>query len=154
MQVKISTLLHCAPERIWQEVQTTNLLRHIAHPLVLFEPITPNTFPKKWSDERYWVRMWLFGLLPFGKQWIVIRRTEMQGEYELLDDGHGDMITRWRHLITLRPTAEGFTQYTDTVDIGAGLLTFGVWLFANFFFRYRQSRWRRLVARNFNYGES
>lgn len=153
MQVKISTLLRRDPERIWQEVQTTRLLRYIAHPLVLFEPIIPKTFPEKWSDERYWVHMKLFGFLPFGKQWIGIRRVAKPDEYEILDDGRGEMIARWRHLITLRKTPEGFTQYTDTVDIEAGWLTLGVWFFANVFFRYRQRRWRRLVARNFDYDE-
>lgn len=151
MQVKISTLLPCAPERVWQEVQTSRLLRYITQPLVVFDPISPVTFPEKWSDERYWVRMKLFGFFSIGKQWIVIRRTVVPQGYELLDDGHGDKITRWRHLITLRPTSDGFTHYTDTVDIKAGLLTFGIWLFASIFYRYRQNRWRRLVASNFNY---
>lgn len=154
MQVKISTLLHCAPERAWQEVQTSRLLRYIAYPLVHLEPITPRTFPETWSEGRYLVRMRLFGFLPFGTQWIVIRRAVTPGIYELLDDGHGDFIARWHHLITLRPTPEGFTHYTDVVDIEAGVLTVGVWLYASLFYRYRQMRWRRLVMSNFNYAQS
>lgn len=154
MRVQISTVLECPTERAWQEVQTSRLLCHIATPLVLFEAIVPTALPENWSDDKYQVRMWLFGFIPFANQWIVIQRGSVPGKYELLDDGYGDMIQTWRHLITLRPTPEGFTRYTDTVDIDAGFLTFGVWLFANIFFRYRQSRWRGLVKRNFWYAET
>lgn len=149
MQVKISTTLSCPPERAWQEIQQVKLLLHIARPLVVFEPIQPNTFPATWGNEKYLVRMRLFGFLPLGKQWIVITLDDVK--CELLDDGQSELIEQWRHRITVEPTPEGCTRYTDTVDIEAGLLTFGVWLFANVFFRHRQNRWRKLVNRNFIY---
>jgi len=38
------------------------------------------------------------------------------------------------------------SRYTDHVDISAGLLTPGVWLFASLFYRARQQRWKRLLA--------
>ena len=154
MRVYIGTLLRCGPERAWQEVQRPALLRYITHPLVHFEPIAPNTFPPAWREGRYRVRMRLFGILPGGTQWIVIRLKVSPGIYELFDDGQGDLIAHWRHHITLRPTPEGFTHYTDTVDIEAGLLTWGVWLYANVLFRYRQSRWRRLVENHFDYAKT
>lgn len=151
MQVKISTILPCSPERAWQEVQTTKLLLYIAYPLLIFTPVKPNTFPETWGDESYLVRMRVLGFIPFGEQWIVIKRNVTSEKYELLDDGHSNLIKQWRHLITLERTPEGFTRYTDTVNIKAGLLTFGVWLFANIFYGYRQSRWHKLVSKNFNY---
>lgn len=149
MQVKISTLLPCPPERVWQEVQFFKLLLHVSRPLVAFDPVQPNTFPATWSNEKYLVRMRLFGFLPLGEQWIVITLDDVKRE--LLDDGHSALIKKWRHRITVEPTPEGFTRYTDTVDIEAGLLTFGVWIFANLFFRHRQGRWRKLVNADFKY---
>jgi len=154
MQVKISTTLPCPPERVWQEVQTTKLLLHVAYPLVVFEPVAPRAFPETWSEESYLVRMRVFGFILIGNQWIVIKRKVTNEKFELLDDGHSNIIKQWRHLISLQRTPEGFTRYTDTVDIKAGLLSFGVWLFANIFYRYRQSRWRQLVKRKFNYEQS
>ncbi|MDL1945130.1 MAG: hypothetical protein AB1509_00695 [Chloroflexota bacterium] len=153
MQVQISTILKSAPDRIWQEVQTSRLLQYISQPLLVFTPVSPSAFPETWGNGNYQVRMWLFGVLPLGTQWIVIRHIASSEGYDLLDDGHGNLITRWQHLISLRPTPGGFTLYTDTVNIDARWLTFGVWLFANIFYRYRQSRWRRLVRRNFNYDQ-
>ncbi|MBL8097964.1 MAG: hypothetical protein JNK81_02225 [Anaerolineales bacterium] len=151
MQIKISTTLPCSTERVWQEVQTTKLLLYIAYPLVVFESVKPNIFPEVWSDKSYLVRMRVFGFIPFGEQWIVIKRNITEEKFELLDDGHSNIIKQWKHLITLKQTPEGFTRYTDTIDINAGLLTFGAWLFANIFYRHRQSRWHKLISKNFNY---
>ena len=152
MRVTVSTLLRCAPERAWQEVQTPRLMGYVARPLVQFAPITPERFPDTWLEGRYLVRMRLFGIFPSGTQWIVIRRAAGP-EYELFDDGHGELITQWRHHITLRRTPEGFTHYTDTVDLKAGWLTAGMGLYAHLYFRHRQRRWRRLVRNNFRYEE-
>jgi len=151
MLVKISTVLSCPPERVWQEVQTPRLLLQIAYPLVVFEPVQPSAFPETWDEENYLVRMRLFGFLPFGEQWIVIKKTISGEKYEMLDDGHSRIIKQWRHLITVQQTSEGFTRYTDTVDIEAGWLTPGIWLFATIFYSHRQRRWRKLVGKDFRY---
>lgn len=149
MQVKISTTLPCSSERAWREIQHINLLLHIAHPLVTFEPVEPNVFPATWSDASYLVQMRVFGFIPFGEQWVAIKLNHEK--FELLDDGHSNLIKQWRHKITVQRTSEGCTRYTDTIDIKAGIFTFGVWLFANVFFRHRQRRWRRLICNDFKY---
>ena len=67
------------------------------------------------------------------------------------DNGRGDLAKRWDHRITIEGTDQGTTQYTDRVEVEAGLLTPGVWAFAQLFYRYRQARWRRLVRHDFDY---
>ncbi|HMQ30426.1 MAG TPA: hypothetical protein PKD53_06830 [Chloroflexaceae bacterium] len=151
-----ATILDCPPERAWQEVQTSRLLAYITSPLVRFVPVDPLSLPPVWSEERYLVQMRLFGLLPFGTQWIVITRPVIDGtpgreHYELRDNGHGDFIATWDHRIILRETEDGRTHYTDRVEVQAGLLTPFIWAYASLFYRYRQHRWRRLVASGFAY---
>lgn len=151
-----ATILDCPPERAWQELQTSRLLVFITAPLVRFVPVEPAVLPTIWADERYLVRMLLFGKLPFGTQWIVITRqviatTPGQQHYELRDNGHGNIIATWDHRIIMRETEDGRTHYTDQVEVRAGLLTPFIWAFASLFYRYRQHRWRRLVARGFSY---
>lgn len=151
-----ATVLNCSPERAWQEVQTPRLLAFVAAPLVVFEPVEPSILPTVWAEERYLVRMRLFGLLPFGAQWIVITKSIIDGtpgrqHYELRDNGHGDVTVTWDHQIILRETADGRTRYTDVVEVKAGLLTPLIWAYASLFYRYRQHRWRQLVERNFVY---
>lgn len=151
-----ATTLNCRPERAWQEVQTSRLLTYITAPLVVFEPVAPTTLPAVWAEGRYLVRMRLFGRLPFGRQWIVITRprvdtTPGRQHYELRDNGHGDVIATWDHWIIIRETEDGRTHYTDRVEVRAGLLTPFIWAYASLFYRWRQYRWRRLVARGFVY---
>lgn len=156
MVVEITTKLDIAPQRVWQEVQTAQLLTHITAPLITFEPVEPRVLPTTWQEQNYLVTMKLFGFIPFGKQYINIsipQRVHGPGQhlYQIRDNGYGDVIAKWDHLITIKETADGMTDYTDRVEIRAGVLTPLIWLFATIFYRYRQHRWRKLIRTNFAY---
>lgn len=156
MFVQVSTILDCPAEKAWQEVQTTRLLQYVAAPIFAFTPIDPPTLPERWEEGKYQVAMKVFGVLPFGKQWIGIIKPPMDKRaqpqrYEVIDDGTGDLVARWYHRIVIQPTADGRTRYTDTVEVSAGPLTIFIWLFAQFFYRHRQRRWRQLVKNGFRY---
>lgn len=69
----------------------------------------------------------------------------------MLDDGHGELIRTWRHLITVDNAEGEKTLYTDTVKVQAGMLTFFIWVFANIFFWHRQRRWKKLIQNKFSY---
>jgi len=154
MQIKLETDLACSAARAWQEVNTTRLLRHVARPLLTFEPIDPPQWPAQWQDERYLVRLRLMGLLPLGKQWVVITRwVSQQPRYEVRDNGYGALARRWDHHVSIWPLSESSARYVDRVEIEAGLLTPVVWLFAALFYRHRQRRWRALARSGFQYGE-
>ncbi|MFC7227667.1 hypothetical protein N0B31_09660 [Salinirubellus salinus] len=150
--LELTTILDAQPERVWAAVRTPALLEHVAAPLFTFDPVDPPAFPETWGEDEYLVAMRLFGVLPLGRQWVRTERLaarETPGEqfYQLRDDGSGTLASTWDHRITLRETADGVTAYTDEVRVEAGVLTPLVWLFANGFYRHRQRRWRRLVAR-------
>lgn len=156
MLVEITTTLDITPQRAWQEVQTTRLLNYIVSPLVTFEPVEPRVFPAVWQERKYLVSMKLFGWIPFGKHYINIStpvRSEAPGlqTYQIRDEGFGDVIKKWDHLITIREMTDGRTQYTDRVEVQAGVLTPFVWVFAIIFYRYRQRNWRKLVHTDFAY---
>ena len=70
----------------------------------------------------------------------------------LRDDGTGQLATMWDHTIRVEPGLGGGTEYTDIVEVRAGVLTPFVWIFAEVFYRHRQRRWRALVKRGFDYG--
>jgi hypothetical protein len=152
MKLKLSTRLNCAPKTAWQYVLTPALLEYVAHPLVRFEAVDAPHFPEQWIEGDYKSRLRLFGFVSFGEQTIGIRINEARQKentfYELLDDGHSNLIPIWRHRITLE-AREGQTLYTDELELRAGLFTPFVWLFAFLFYRHRQRRWRKLVTQNF-----
>lgn len=156
MKTTISTLLDAPPERVWEELQRPALLKYVTAPLVVFEPIGPESFPEQWEEDEYRVAMMLFGVVPLGEQSILISKprvddTEGEQFYQIRDDGTGNLVSTWNHLISVRETADGKTVYTDEIEVKAGILTLLVWLFAAVFYRYRQRRWRKLVENGFTY---
>ncbi|MGK7952605.1 MAG: hypothetical protein AB4368_28410 [Xenococcaceae cyanobacterium] len=157
MFLEISTELGCSPERAWQEVQTTRLLEYVTRPLLIFEPIEPQVWPKIWKEGKYLVKMKFLGIMPFAKQWIDISILDTSAEkqvYQIRDNGHGDLVNKWDHLIIIEETPTGKTKYIDRLEIDAGILTLLVWLYANIFYRHRQKRWQKLVKNDFDYSNS
>lgn len=75
-----STLLALPPEIVWSEVQKASLLMHIAWPLVRFVPAENQPIRTFKPGGRYLVKLRLFGILPFGAQWIETSvRTRFRG---------------------------------------------------------------------------
>ena len=149
MQVDISTNLPCKLDDVIKHVKSSRLLLYIAKPLVSFVPITPSQLPKVWKEGTYWVSLYLYCIIPFGKQAVVISYPSY-APFTLRDNGHSELIRKWDHVITVEPSNNG-THYRDRVTIEAGILTPFIWLFAQLFYRHRQRRWRQLVEREFDY---
>jgi hypothetical protein len=152
MRVCLSTVLSCSFEQAVAEVKTPRLLQFVAHPLVKFTPVQPPTFPSVWVESTYWVKLALFGFLPFGKQAVVISYPRTDGGFAIRDAGHSPLIKIWDHWIFITKEKDGETRYRDEVRIEAGILTPCIWLFAQWFYRHRQRRWVRLARGGFAYG--
>ena len=152
MFIDISTQLPCCFDQAVAHVKKPELLHFVAAPLIRFSPINPVRFPDVWLEQTYWVHLYLFGLVPFGKQAIVITMPLTKNSFALRDAGHSSIIKTWDHVITIRQVPHGIT-YRDQVEVKAGLLTAFIWMFAQLFYRHRQRRWRALVPRAFKYGD-
>lgn len=148
MKIDLACQLPCSMAQAAAQARRPRLLHHVAHPLVRFRPQQPQQLPDTWQEGCYEMRMYLFKLIPLGRQSIVISFPKYGGGFALRDNGHGSLVRRWDHLITLTPNGAG-TCYRDQVTIEAGWLTGPVWLFAQLFYRHRQRRWRQLAARDF-----
>ena len=151
MLIDVSTVLTCAFDQAVAQVKTPKLLHFVAEPLVRFTAVNPSRLPDTWSEGTYWVRLHLFGLVPFGQQAIVISMPQTENGFALRDAGHSALIRTWDHLITIRPHGRD-SIYRDQVEVRAGILTPFIWLFAQIFYRHRQRRWRTLVGQQFKYG--
>lgn len=60
-------------------------------------------------------------------------------------DESGSLVRSWRHAIKVGVGAAGNAVYSDEVSIDAGWRTFPIWLWAQWFFRRRHRRWRKLA---------
>jgi len=148
--VSLSTTLECTPEQVWERLQTSALLLHVAAPLIRFTPTGCAPFPALWTPGEYRARMWLFGVIPIGWQAVVIGVPPADGDTRFLrDNGYGPLIRRWDHWISIAPGPDGTTHYTDRVTIEAGLLTPLIAAFARVFYAHRQRRWRALARSGF-----
>jgi hypothetical protein len=58
----------------------------------------------------------------------------------------GGLLTRWNHDIVVTPLDAGRCRYRDRIDIDAGMFTPLVVMYARWFYRMRQRRWRALAA--------
>lgn len=148
MKVSRSTHIALKPETVWAEVQTAGLLQHITWPLVRFEPVSSTSFDRFRPGGRYQLKLRLFGIIPFGTQWIVTSLHEAddtEWPKRLRDNGRSALISKWDHWITVTPDPNGGTHYSDDVDVSAGFLTPFIWAFAQIFYWHRQRRWRGLA---------
>ncbi|WP_234031888.1 DUF3703 domain-containing protein [Porphyrobacter sp. SLTP] len=148
MKVSRSTHIALKPETVWAEVQKAGLLQHIAWPLVRFIPVDDAAFESFRPGGRCEVKLRLFGIIPFGTQWIVTSMHDADGTdwpKRLRDNGHSALISRWDHWITVMPEPNGGTHYSDEVEVSAGALTPFIWAFAQIFYWHRQRRWRGLA---------
>jgi hypothetical protein len=86
-----------------------------------------------------------FGLLPSTPH--TFRIVSVDGDKMQIDTREsGVSIQAWNHSMKVQPISETRCRYEDRIELQAGLLTPVVWAFASLFYRYRQSRWRQLVA--------
>jgi hypothetical protein len=91
-------------------------------------------------------RIYLFGIIPLGTHTIFLERIDPEAR-EIQSRESAFLVRRWDHLVRVRPAGYGQTLYSDEILIEAGWLTAFVWLFAQWFYRHRQRRWRRVARR-------
>jgi hypothetical protein len=148
MRVFVQSTLPCEAELAWNEVQTSRVLREICRPLIALRPARGETsIPERWQlAETVRLRPLLFGVIPLGTRSLHWESID-QVRREMQTREHDPLVRRWDHRIHVEPLAGDACRYTDEVHIDAGVLTLPVWLFAQWFYRHRQRRWRRVARR-------
>ena len=128
----------------WDTVKQPETLRYITKGLLGFRTEgaeLPHHFA---AGETYRVQLLFFGRIP--AWWHEIRIVRLDDtEREILTSEQGGSVKKWDHRITVDERGPWKSHYTDEIEIGAGLLTPFVWIYAQLFYRYRQWRWRRLA---------
>lgn len=114
-------------------------------PLLYFEPLVPGELDRDWVvGKTYGLRLSLFGFLPAGEHRITLERIDREANL-IQSKERGALAPVWNHTIRFHPLEDGRLQYTDEIEIQAGLLTGVIWTFAHLFYRHRQRRWKRLL---------
>ncbi|MCS0498613.1 hypothetical protein [Protaetiibacter mangrovi] len=151
MRVQLSFRVGCDADRAWAIVTSPDAAASAYAPLLVMTPETE--LPQRWSDgDDAVVRLRGAGVLPLGRQRILVRTRRLDGT-RILEDAGGPIsgplaiVTSWRHRMAVTPLASGGTRYRDRLDVSAGIATplvwFGLWLV----WQARGLRIRRMMAR-------
>ncbi len=147
MVATITTTLGSTPDRFWRLLSKPESLQYVSAPILAFRPIDQSGIDSEWRvGKLYRLSLYLFAILPLGRHDIVLRVLDREAN-RIFSTEYGSIAKVWNHIIEFQPLTESQITYTDTIDIQAGLLTAGVWIFAHCFYRHRQRRWKKLLKR-------
>lgn len=144
MKAKISTVIKTSENQMWEELQKVSSLMYVASPILKFKPQKGHSVPEKWVlGTEYKLKLSLFGIFPLGDHFIKL--VELNKEENLIISiEHGNLTKAWNHIIKFNAIDDQTIEYTDEIEINAGILTILIWLFAHIFYRHRQSKWKKL----------
>lgn len=141
--VERSTSLDASADAVWAAVKTPSAFRTVTRGLLAMPAIRRRQ--DEWREGETvvgWV--FLFGFLPFSRHHLHIVSID-ESTRTLSSREFGGLITMWNHDIEVSPIDATSCRYRDRIDIDAGLVTPVVALYARWFYRMRQRRWRVLA---------
>lgn len=145
--VERSTLLAASADAVWAAVKTPSAFRFVTRRLLVMPVIRSRS--GEWREGETvvgWV--FLFGFLPFSRHHLHIARID-DSTRTLSSREFGGLIAMWNHDIEVVPVDSMTCRYRDRIEIEAGFLTPAIAVYARWFYRMRQRRWKAL-ARGLN----
>ena len=142
MRCFVHTHLDTSPGTAWALVKKTATLVYVARGFLKFSEA--RHFSLEWvQGQKLQTRLWFFHIFP-GWWQHCLEAVEVDDTRRVIRSHESGFCYTWDHTIRIVKTYAG-CEYSDEIEIQAGLLTIFVWLYANVFYRYRQARWRRLA---------
>ena len=145
IRVELSTRLEAPSETVWNAVKTPRAFRTVTRGLLVMPVIRHRD--DKWQEGETvvgWVL--LFGFIPFSRHHLHVARIDDSAR-TLSSQERGGLLKSWNHDIVVTPIDDVSCTYLDRIEIDAGLFTAPVGLYARWFYRVRQRRWRALAER-------
>ena len=130
---------------MWEELQKVSSLIYVASPILKFRSQKGSSIPEKWSlGNEYRLKLWFLGIIPIGDHFIKL--VELNKEENLIvSNEYGRLTKAWNHTIEFNAIDHQTIEYTDEIEIKAGIMTLFIWLFAQIFYRHRQNKWKKLL---------
>ncbi len=141
--VERSTPLEASADAVWAAVKTPAAFRTVTRRLLVMPVIRRRQ--DEWREGETvvgWV--FLFGFLPFSRHHLHVARID-ESTRTLSSREFGGLITTWNHDIEVLPIDAATCRYRDRIEIDAGCMTPVIALYARWFYRMRQRRWRALA---------
>lgn len=141
--VEISTRLEASADVVWAAVKTPSAFRRVTRGLLTM-PVIRNRTDEWQLGETVVGWVFLFGFIPFSRHHLHVASIS-EDSRTLTSQERGGVVRKWNHDIVVTSINEGQCKYLDRIDISAGLLTPLIVVYAHWFYRMRQRRWRVLA---------
>tara|TARA_R100001143_G_scaffold63594_1_gene73190 strand:+ start:41448 stop:41897 length:450 start_codon:yes stop_codon:yes gene_type:complete len=142
---RISTRLNCSEDELWKKIIEPASLQFVASPILSFVPIKEGTLTGEWQvDTPYPLKLYFLKFIPLGLHTIKFVKIDRETN-TIVTQENGHLAKVWNHIISFKEETPGVVSYSDEIEIRAGLLTPGIWLFSQLFYRHRQRRWKVLL---------
>lgn len=141
--VERSTVLEASADAVWAAVKTPAAFRRVTRG-ILAMPVIGGRQDDWREGETVVGWVFLFGFLPFSRHHLHVAGID-ESKRVLSSREHGGLISAWNHDIEVLPIDAGTCHYRDRIEIEAGIVTTLVVLYARWFYRTRQRRWRSLA---------
>ncbi len=146
MNACISTHFDCTKEKLWPKIIEPKSLQFVTYPILNFSPATKGELDEEWIlGKTYELKLYFLNILPIGRHNIKILTIDKKSN-RIVSHESGTLAKIWNHTIRFHQAEKNKLSYTDEIRIEAGWLTLPLWLFAHFFYRYRQRRWKILLS--------
>ena len=142
MTVKKTSVFPENQSHVFALLQRFDTLAYIARPYASFHSTDGQSEPVWEVGRSFSFDFKMFGFIPLGVH--VIHVMEFDPDNIYTNEGN-PFCPVWNHRIILKETADGKTEYTDEVEIGAGGKTPFVYLWAKAFYSHRQKKWLKLL---------
>lgn len=147
MIARIETVMNTTPEKLWEEITKPSSLQYVAAPILYFHPIHGTDLSSRWEiNKEYDLRLYFLKFIPFGFHKIIVKTLSKN---KIVSNESGLLARVWNHTIKFSAINSNQIIYTDIIEIKAGFLTVFIWLFAHFFYRHRQRKWKMFLSDGF-----
>ena len=144
IRIKISSILDNSIEKIWGKILNIETLIEICKPMARFNLVTKEK-PAKWElNKEYVFKLFIYGFIPFGKHKIILEKID-ENNGLIVSKEHNNIVKIWNHIIKMENKGENIIEYTDVVEIYAGIFTLFVAIWGTIFYKHRQKKWKRIA---------
>ena len=143
----VTSVLDIDINTVWNEVQKSSLLEFVCDGRLKFKPVDSD-FPKLWKKGMtIKAKLLVYGFIPFGGIHSLDFKEVKPKKFYALTNEKNSIVKVWNHKIQLKKTDDNQTNYTDEIEVYAGILTTIITKWAESLYKYRQRRWKLVVKK-------
>ncbi|MDR0684802.1 MAG: hypothetical protein LBF83_06710 [Spirochaetaceae bacterium] len=144
IKIIICSELNNSINKIWDKILNIETLIKICKPMATFKITTKEKFIKWKLNTEYVFKLFIYGFVPFGTHKIILETIDNE-ENIIKSKEHNNVVKIWNHKITMEKEGELITNYTDEVEIYAGIFTLIIAIWGIIFYKHRQKKWKAIA---------